>query len=1109
MNKFLCEWSLRGVDVYLTSEKKSLFKSAEKKSLPIREWVADGNPTILIGLSALYEQLQEIEDDSILSVLLTHQQVAGLTELQAKALNLPTTAPFQLRIWTEGVLRDGSLKIQSEFLDYGTFVYDAKRVGSILTIGHKSYRIPSPLFDLCVIAKEFPDSRDAQVEALSYAAHLIGIESNDVNPSHLLANIKLRHVSAFSCSIGGNLSDPDLDPVLFSKHIIDKLGDGDEVLDEAQALLSVADGLSFSEEFKTNHHVKSTYLLPSGEYVYIDPSIRKAMDGFRKISIAEKEVRQAFTKAPTAVLSDYIDDEDYVGELLDVAFVATAQFSDRVTEINEWEVPELPFLAQEVTNNWGDDVLIFRQLGNFSPVMIPKSILPEVVERLDLALQSGEKKLQIDGIDIPVISALLEEMRNYLPVKPDPKPDPDPDEPPIVIDEKNGPYVGQTIDNFQAINFSKQKVPPVPRLEYRIPRVLLPSTKLLNHQIAGVKWLISAYNQGMPGVLVADDMGLGKTLQALVLLALYQEQNSRGLPTIIIAPTGLLKNWLKEVNIHLGENGLGDILEVYGGGLKKIKTRGSTGKDTDKGVPLLDIEKIRNAKVVLTTYESLRDYNISFAQVGFGCVIFDEVQKIKNPRSLLSGTAKTLNGKFIVGLSGTPVENSLADLWTIFDVIAPGLLNFTLKEFVKLFSGDPEELKTRKALEKLQSQLLESTQEVAAPILRRMKDEVFKDVGPDGNPMPKKIIKPADSTCAEMPSQQASEYSKYRNQVTSKQIMMIQGLHFFRKVSLSIEAAGDWLSNTTRTIEDSARLKEAFKILDKIASEKEKVLIFVEAKLVQPILATIISDRYKIPRPLIINGSIGGEKRQEFVDKFQASSCGFNAMIISPKAGGVGLTLTQANHVLHLERWWNPAVEDQCNDRAYRIGQKRNVTIYTPVARHPELGDSSYDLVLDRILTRKRLLARSLFIPTEIRPEELSEIFNTSGGFTPMSLDETYQLETGEEFEGYVAMALKDSGFKVNSTPISHDAGCDLIATFCDKTALCQIKQVQTNKVLNRGVSEIIAAASRYDAPDRLVLITNAIKITKPMEEEARKNNVTVILGTHIDKIGPELLHSM
>ena len=767
-------------------------------------------------------------------------------------------------------------------------------------------------------------------------------------------------------------------------------------------------------------------------------------------------------------------------------------------------------MAQETTNNWGDDVLIFTQIGNFSPVMIPKSILPEAVKRLDLALQSGEKKLQIDGINIPVIPALLEEMKNYLPVKPGPKPGGDEvDPPPGDDDDENGPYVGLTLDNFQAINFSKQKVKPVPRLEYRIPRVLLPSTKLLNHQIEGVKWLINAYNQGMPGVLVADDMGLGKTLQALILLALYQEQNPSNLPIIIIAPTGLLKNWLKEINIHLGKNSLGDILEVYGSGLKKIKTQGSTGKDTDKGVPLLDTEKIRNAKVVLTTYESLRDYNISFAQVGFGCVIFDEVQKIKNPRSLLSGAAKTLNGKFIVGLSGTPVENSLADLWTIFDVIAPGLLNFTLKEFVKLFSGDPEEPETRKVLEKLQSQLLESTQEFAAPILRRMKDVVFKDVGPDGNPMPKKIIKPADSTCAEMPSQQASEYSKYRNQVTSKQIMMIQGLHFFRKVSLSIEAASDWLSNTTRAIDDSARLKEAFKILDKIASDKEKVLIFVEAKSVQPILATIISDRYKIPRPLIINGSIGGEKRQEFVDKFQASSDGFNAMIISPKAGGVGLTLTQANHVLHLERWWNPAVEDQCNDRAYRIGQKRNVTIYTPVARHPELGDSSYDLVLDRILTRKRLLARSLFVPTDIKPEEIGEVFNTPGRFIPMSLDETYQLETGEEFEGYVAMALKDSGFKVSLTPISHDAGCDLIATFCDKTALCQIKQVQTNKVLNRGVSEIIAAASRYDAPDRLVLITNAIKITKPMEEEARKNNVTVILGTHIDKIGPELLHSM
>lgn len=148
----------------------------------------------------------------------------------------------------------------------------------------------------------------------------------------------------------------------------------------------------------------------------------------------------------------------------------------------------------------------------------------------------------------------------------------------------------------------------------------------------------------------------------------------------------------------------------------------------------------------------------------------------------------------------------------------------------------------------------------------------------------------------------------------------------------------------------------------------------------------------------------------------------------------MGLTLTAANNVIHLERWWYPAVEDQCNDRAYRIGQTRDVNIYTPISKHPVDEILSFDLVLDGILSRKRGLAESLFIPSEISPEDFTEMFgglfsgSTKTTYTPMSLLETYSLETGEEFESYVSSALFDSGFIVNTTKRSWDGGCDLIA---------------------------------------------------------------------------------
>src|SRR5205807_3172615 len=121
----------------------------------------------------------------------------------------------------------------------------------------------------------------------------------------------------------------------------------------------------------------------------------------------------------------------------------------------------------------------------------------------------------------------------------------------------------------------------------------------------------------------------------------------------------------------------------------------------------------------------------------------------------------------------------------------------------------------------------------------------------------------------------------------------------------------------------------------------------------------------KLPKlPMQISGEVTGEKRQKAVDEFQANTSGFDVMILSPKAGGVGLTLTSANHVIHLSRWWNPAVEDQCTDRVYRIGQGRNVNVYYPMAVHPLYGDSSFDELLDALLTRKRALSARMLLPS-------------------------------------------------------------------------------------------------------------------------------------------------
>jgi hypothetical protein len=176
-------------------------------------------------------------------------------------------------------------------------------------------------------------------------------------------------------------------------------------------------------------------------------------------------------------------------------------------------------------------------------------------------------------------------------------------------------------------------------------------------------------------------------------------------------------------------------------------------------------------------------------------------------------------------------------------------------------------------------------------------------------------------------------------------------------------------------IERSARLTKTIDILRDIDRRGEKALVFVEHRLMQSLLAGAVSTLFKLDSaPFLINGATPGARRQKLVNAFQAKRGGFDLMILSPKAAGIGLTITAANHVIHLSRWWNPAVDDQCNDRVYRIGQNRPVTIHIPISVHPNLGDRTFDVALDRLLDRKRKMSRDLLAPP-VSDHDLEEVF--------------------------------------------------------------------------------------------------------------------------------------
>jgi hypothetical protein len=252
--------------------------------------------------------------------------------------------------------------------------------------------------------------------------------------------------------------------------------------------------------------------------------------------------------------------------------------------------------------------------------------------------------------------------------------------------------------------------------------------------------------------------------------------------------------------------------------------------------------------------------------------------------------------------------------------------------------------------------LFESSDRRPALALRRLKDEVATDL-----PAKTRRLHPIL-----MPAVQAAAYDAVRIELAGirDRGQALRALHRLRTVALHPDLDGDLTAETWA--EASARLIIAFAILDEIRKRGERALIFLESRKAQHRLAHILQRRYGLPRIDILNGDTPIDRRRAMVRRFQrhlAKDEGFDLMILGPRAAGVGLTLTAATHVIHLSRWWNPAVEEQCNDRIHRIGQTRSVEVHLPIAVHPNFGSQSFDCRLQALMLRKSQLSRAVLWP--------------------------------------------------------------------------------------------------------------------------------------------------
>lgn len=478
---------------------------------------------------------------------------------------------------------------------------------------------------------------------------------------------------------------------------------------------------------------------------------------------------------------------------------------------------------------------------------------------------------------------------------------------------------------------------------------------LKDHQKEGVAWLQHLYKSKASGCLMADDMGLGKTLQILYFIDWHSRKYANHKPYLIVAPISLLENWKNEYERFFMQ--------------PRMKINMLTSKDVTRKFDKSIVDKMQKMDIILTNYESLRISQLNFCAVEFDVVALDEAQKIKSPGTLVTNAAKALKCNFKIAMTGTPVENSLLDLWCIMDFCVPGLLG-NAKAFAAQYQNP---------LKKEDTDIVALGNEVHDKLgvyfMRRLKKDAAKDL-PDKIELKEKVL---------MPPVQKEAYASVVNDYTSGiQPNMLVTIMHLREVSEHPYLYDSTLLNheTDEIVDTSARLQATIKFLDEIKKKGEKVIIFVERKETQKMLQKLCLERYGIITK-IINGDTPSivkrnmpnkQSRQSSIDEFQAVD-GFNVIIMSPVAAGMGLNVTAANHVIHYSRHWNPAKENQATDRAYRIGQTKDVFVYYPMAVRADI--KSFDETLDDLLSRKTSLATSTIFPTErveVKQEELGQM---------------------------------------------------------------------------------------------------------------------------------------
>ncbi|WP_445664415.1 DEAD/DEAH box helicase [Fodinibius sp. AD559] len=441
---------------------------------------------------------------------------------------------------------------------------------------------------------------------------------------------------------------------------------------------------------------------------------------------------------------------------------------------------------------------------------------------------------------------------------------------------------------------------------------------LYDYQRTGVSWLNMIANEQL-GCILADEMGLGKTIQIIALILLNDEE--RKSPSLVVAPATLLENWRREIKKFA----------------PNLRTLIHIGSDRT-GFP----SYIREYDIIITSYDTaVRDYSM-LNMIRWSFFIIDEAQAIKNAETQRATTLKKLDREVSIAVTGTPVENSLTDLWSIMDFCFEGLLG----DRTYFEDNFEDSIEDAKRIEQIVSPL----------ILRRTISEV-------ADSLPEKIIIPQPIPLSDEASR---KYEEIRQEIENEyeenaSLVSLVKLRQFcaHPMLLDDNIDGDPAFTSTKF----SRLQE---LMDEFQANSEKCVVFTSYLDMSDLISKYLPQYFGIPS-YQIDGRTSVEERQKIVDTFSEVD-GSAVLVLNPRAAGTGLNITSANHVIHYNLEWNPAVEDQATARVHRLGQTRPVTVHRLF--HPDTVEE----VINERLSRKRELSEEAIIGTEGRDEDLADI---------------------------------------------------------------------------------------------------------------------------------------